>query len=64
MLFQIDLSDKITTKQQGDKFDWSMTCGDKLHNVTLLDIFYFYSNYDQTSGIIWWKKKTCKAILQ
>ena len=28
------------------------------HNKTLLVIFLnFYSNYDQTSGIIWWKKK-------
>ena len=37
--------------------------GNELHNITLLVIFYFYSNYDQTSGIIWWKK-VHNAILQ
>ena len=32
--------------------------------MTLLVIFYFYSYYDHTSGIIWWKKIVHNAILQ
>ena len=36
--------------------------GNWLHNKTLLVIFYFYSNYDQTSGIFWFKKKSIVLI--
>ena len=38
--------------------------GNKLHKKTLLVIFCFYSYYDQTSGIIWLKKKVHNAIVQ
>ena len=34
--------------RRGDKFDWSMTRGELLNNITQLVIFYLYSNDDQT----------------
>ena len=45
-------------KQRGDKFDWSMTGGELITQYyATCHFFYIYSNYDQTSEIIWWKKK-------
>ena len=48
-------------KWRDDIFDWSMTLGELTtqYNTTC----YFYSIYDKTSGIIWWKKKVHNAIL-
>ena len=42
--------------------DMSMTRGGLMtqHN-TVLVIFHYNCNYDQTSGIMWWKKKVHDA---
>ena len=56
-------SPSVTALRLGDKFDWSMTRGELItqYNTTC---YYFYSNYEQTNGIIWWKNKVHNAILQ
>ena len=41
-----------------------MTRGELITQYNTTCHFYFYSSYDQTSGIIWWKKKVHKAYQQ